>query len=109
MDAFCMCFYPILSYPIYTCIYMIHSTEYQTFDRFFWVLSAARVRKMISIWCGNQAPKKRTNIYIHPMIHTLSIPHSIHAVGRPWSRLLQPPMGVVEDAQPPSRQGTEEA
>src|SRR6202167_5034074 len=71
---------------------MIHSTEYQTFDSFFWVLSAARVREMISIWCGNQAPKKCTKIYIHPMIHTLSIPHSIHAVERPWSRLLQPPI-----------------
>jgi len=72
---------------------MIHSTEYQTFDSFFWVLSAARVREMISIWCGNQAPKKRTKIYMHSMIHTLGIPHSIHAVGRPWSRLLQPPIG----------------
>jgi len=100
---FCIYF---LSYPIYTCTYMIHSIEYQTFDRFLGVLSAARVGECISIWCGNLAPKKHANIQACPLIHALWTPHSRYTVGSPYGSLQQPPIGSREDALPP---GTDQA
>jgi len=52
---FCIYF---LSYPIYTCTYMIHSIEYQTFDRFLGVLSAARVGGMYFHLVWEPGPQK---------------------------------------------------
>src|ERR1700728_407474 len=86
MDAF---LYLFISYSIFICIYMITTTEYKFFDRFFGVKIPAQRGLMYYHLGLEPGPLKASKYsYTHPDTW-VGIPHNRYAVGRPCGSILQ--------------------